>query len=442
MLSDVVPRAGSDRSDPATDAGAGTEVLSWRLGVETRLADSRADDCGLFGLVATTAEAVDTTVFLLGPDGAVMKPCVRPNAPAAIPTLERLRRAAGESGSGLPAVVAVIDGAPGEFVLAAIAQDDHVFGWLVAACAAPADVENICWAIDRAVIHLRSEFVIQRRLSRVAWNARANLARQMVRSTSYDADLRACAEYLGVDLEVGRVVAFVLERGRSSGSGVDVGRLENFVAAELDVDVLSIRGTEGVVLAIAAKDAVEPATFVDLCTRAVARGLDRMGDQFAVAGLSTVTRPAQLRRAYREAFEAARCLDRYPSDSTRAVACDALGPARLLIANSNEQSVRTYVHDILGPLLVGGTANNDLLRTLQAFFDGGRSVRETATRLAVHENTVRHRLGRVHDVTGLDVATNSNDQLSVQTALVILRLQGHHAVPGFAVGAVAGPRGR
>ncbi|MDT2004046.1 PucR family transcriptional regulator [Rhodococcus opacus] len=79
----------------------------------------------------------------------------------------------------------------------------------------------------------------------------------------------------------------------------------------------------------------------------------------------------------------------------------------------------------------GGVSNNDLLRTLQEFFESGRSVRETAVRLDVHENTVRHRLGRVHDLTGLDVAANSNDQLSAQTALLILRLQGHHAVPGF-----------
>ena len=65
---------GTDRSVPATDAGVGAAALPWRLAVETTLADSRAADCGLFGLVAATAEAVDTTVFLLGPDGTLMKP--------------------------------------------------------------------------------------------------------------------------------------------------------------------------------------------------------------------------------------------------------------------------------------------------------------------------------------------------------------------------------
>ncbi|WP_083541857.1 helix-turn-helix domain-containing protein [Kribbia dieselivorans] len=45
----------------------------------------------------------------------------------------------------------------------------------------------------------------------------------------------------------------------------------------------------------------------------------------------------------------------------------------------------------------------------------------------VHENTVRLRLNKVQTLTGLDM-TNANDQLSVQTALLVLRLQGHPAV--------------
>jgi DNA-binding PucR family transcriptional regulator len=51
--------------------------------------------------------------------------------------------------------------------------------------------------------------------------------------------------------------------------------------------------------------------------------------------------------------------------------------------------------------------------------------------LGVHENTVRKRLARVQDLTGLDVAADAGDQLSVQTALLVLRLEGHPVLPGF-----------
>jgi sugar diacid utilization regulator len=50
-------------------------------------------------------------------------------------------------------------------------------------------------------------------------------------------------------------------------------------------------------------------------------------------------------------------------------------------------------------------------------------VRQTAVRLAVHENTIRYRLSRVAELTGLDVAGNAEHQLAIQVALQILWLE-------------------
>jgi DNA-binding PucR family transcriptional regulator len=186
-----------------------------------------------------------------------------------------------------------------------------------------------------------------------------------------------------------------------------------------------------VLLAVRVPPGAGHARYIAQIKGALIRGLERMGDQHAVAGLSPVTPSGQLRRAYREAREVARCIDRYGGPETRAVGCDELGPARLFVANSDEHSVRLYVHDVLGPLLGGGDSDRILLFTLQGFFDKGRRIRETATSLGVHENTIRHRLTRVHELTGLDVAAGPNDQLSVQTALLVLRLQGHRHIQSF-----------
>ena len=148
-------------------------------------------------------------------------------------------------------------------------------------------------------------------------------------------------------------------------------------------------------------------------------------------GVSTVSRPDALQRSYRETREVALCVDRFARSGNRVIAVDDLGPARLFVANSDVGSVRRYVRDVLGPLLNEGTGHADLLRTLQSFFDTGRSVRESAMRLGIHENTVRLRLAKVQDLTGLEVAADANDQLSAQTALLVLRLEGHPAIPPF-----------
>ena len=51
-------------------------------------------------------------------------------------------------------------------------------------------------------------------------------------------------------------------------------------------------------------------------------------------------------------------------------------------------------------------------------------MRRSAALLGVHENTIRYRLARVAEITGLNLAANPDHQLSGQLAVLILRLQG------------------
>jgi DNA-binding PucR family transcriptional regulator len=136
--------------------------------------------------------------------------------------------------------------------------------------------------------------------------------------------------------------------------------------------------------------------------------------------------------AYREAREVTSCIENFPAVSARTVlAVDELGPGRLFVTNGNTGALDRFADEMVGPLLVGGEGTDELLRTLEAFFDTGRSVRLSSERLGVHQNTVRYRLSRVHAITGLDVAANADDQLSIQVALLVLRLQGHCALRPF-----------
>jgi sugar diacid utilization regulator len=400
--------------------------LSAELEIELALSDVRCGEGTLASLVVVLTEMLGCVGHLVTAQDRIVSRAV----PAHLPPVP-IPRVAVLTGDAPLTDPTIVRRAGTDHVVAVVRDGDTVFGHLVLVLSAGVSAELALWAAGRACVHLAGEFLAQRRLARVAWNARANLGRQMIRGSSYDADLRACAEFLGVDLDADRVVVFVLERGRSSFSTVDSGRLADLMSDELGVEILPIRGTEGVLLAVEIPPDTDRSSILGAVKGAVVQALQRMGDEFAVAGLSAVTRPGQLRRAYREAREVARCLDRYAPVGTRALASDELGPARLLVANSDEHAVRTYVFDVLGGLLDASATNVALLRTLQEFFEHGRSIRETAAALDVHENTVRHRLNRVQEITGLDVSGSSNDQLSVHTAMLVLRLQGHHAVPAF-----------
>jgi DNA-binding PucR family transcriptional regulator len=214
---------------------------------------------------------------------------------------------------------------------------------------------------------------------------------------------------------------------------VDEEDLADRVARALGVEVLATRGAEGMVLLVEAPVDAAPVAHVHAVKDAMCAIMGSLGLPSTTVGVSAVARATALQRAYRETREVALCVSRFAaSATTRVIAVDDLGPARLFVANSDVTAVRNYVRYVLGVLLGDLAGAADLLRTLQCFFDTGRSVRTSAQRLGVHENTVRLRLAKVRELTGLDVAANANDQLSAQTALLVLRLEGHPALEGHA----------
>jgi sugar diacid utilization regulator len=288
--------------------------------------------------------------------------------------------------------------------------------------------------VRRAARHAAFELAAARRAASAAWDARSQLARQLIRGTQDD-EVRRGAEYLGIELDVPRVVGFVT----SACDSIDVEELVAALDRRMTGGVLATKGPEGVAILVDLPTGGPPLTAVRALKTMLAEACAEMGYD-ALAGLSAVCREhADVPRAYREAREVARCIDRFSScAASRILAADDLGPVRLFVANGEPAAMDRFVADVLGPLLTGEDGTADLLRTLQSFFDAGRSIRLSAARLQVHENTVRYRLARVHALTGLDVANDASDQLSVQMSLLVLRLQGHPAMPSFDAPAEAG----
>jgi DNA-binding PucR family transcriptional regulator len=101
------------------------------------------------------------------------------------------------------------------------------------------------------------------------------------------------------------------------------------------------------------------------------------------------------------------------------VHADDLLPERALAGDeAARQALIDHVHR---PLAEAGAP---ILETLEAYLAQGSSIEATARTLFVHPNTVRYRLKRVADATGLSPA-NARDSYVLRLALTVGRLDQH-----------------
>lgn len=414
------------------------EELNRRHATELRLSGVVGAGGGIAGLVNTADELMPNPMWLIDSRRRVVARSTRGRgSDFRAPDLDALLERNGPVDMAAPEPLLVLAEPARDIarrhLLMPVGRDGCLFAWLVVAEVASRFTREDAAVAARVAFHLAGEYAVQRRVARAAWNARSALARQLVRGYSRDDDLIEAADYLGVRAEADRVLVYLADPESAELGEED---LSAAVGHELGVEVLGTRGREGVILLVEAPEGAVGAVFVDDVKRVMKSRLAELGRPDAVVAVSGVVKATGLHRAYRETREVVLCVERFARSGDRVVAVDDLGPARLFVANSDVGAVRRYVSDVLGGLLDGRPGTADLLRTLFCFFDTGRSVRESAGRLGIHENTVRLRLAKVHDLTGLEVASDANDQLVAQTALLVLRLEGHPAVPPF--GSLAG----
>ena len=100
-------------------------------------------------------------------------------------------------------------------------------------------------------------------------------------------------------------------------------------------------------------------------------------------------------------------------EAPRPVSTDDLLPERAL--NGDDDARAQLVDEIYRPLAAAGSG---LLETLTAYLDTSASIERTARRLFVHANTVRYRLKRIADVTGL-TPTDARDAYTMRVAITL-----------------------
>ncbi|GAA1526427.1 PucR family transcriptional regulator [Nocardioides humi] len=180
--------------------------------------------------------------------------------------------------------------------------------------------------------------------------------------------------------------------------------------------VVWVRSGPGVACAVARASLVESAaTLTDLLG---VLGLGRRVDSLdrvtraatgpAVPGIDAV---AAAHRGARVGLRVART-----AAPGAVVRWESLGPLALLGVGRDDDLAAAVIDPQARAFLA--TAGPDVLATVRAWLDEAGSASRTAARLAVHRQTVYHRLGQVEQATGYDLARGA-DRLRLHLALAL-----------------------
>ena len=124
------------------------------------------------------------------------------------------------------------------------------------------------------------------------------------------------------------------------------------------------------------------------------------------------------------------------------LAFDETGAYRLLLSAMSEDpaELQRFYAETVEPLVAYDEQyETDLVTTVEAFLDADGNVAGTAQRLFTHRHTIRYRLERVRELSGLDVgSTDGREKLSL--GLKAMRVLGiaHRGGPASEAGAAAG----
>jgi PucR family transcriptional regulator, purine catabolism regulatory protein len=150
----------------------------------------------------------------------------------------------------------------------------------------------------------------------------------------------------------------------------------------------------------------------DAARRELEAGLDKY--LITVALSRPAADPADLHRAGAEALLAANVAE---ARGLGSLSFEETGAYRLLLPAMSEDptELRRFHEETVAPLVAYDEQyETELVHTLESFLDADGSVAKTAEKLFTHRHTIRYRLDRVRELSGLDVgSTDGRERLSL-----------------------------
>jgi sugar diacid utilization regulator len=261
---------------------------------------------------------------------------------------------------------------------------------------------------------------------------RALLARQFGSSE----ELVSRADDLGVDLSAGGCV--LVARAHAHVPTEEGWRPRVLATAE--------RGARAVVASTIAAPAERESTAAevvllvpggdDAVAKRAAEGVLRelqaglSGHTFALGRSRVADDPMDLHRAGNEALLAVNVAE--GDKEHPLLAFEQTGAYRLLLSAMSEDpaELQRFYAETVEPLVAyDDQYETDLVRTVEAFLDNDGNVAGTAQKLFTHRHTIRYRLERVRELSGLDVgSTDGREKLSL--GLKAMRVLGVAAPSG------------
>jgi DNA-binding PucR family transcriptional regulator len=256
---------------------------------------------------------------------------------------------------------------------------------------------------SREVAFAAAEVYARAAESRGAWDARleALVVDSLLRGET-DEEVRSRAAALGWTAQSG--VTVTVGRTPSGDDEAVVDALRR-TARQAGHDVLT--GVQGDRLVVVLGGVDDP-------EKAAASVAGHFGPGPVVAG-PLVPDLAAAATSARAAVAGLRAADAWP-DAPRPVSADALLPERALAGDGHAR--RALVAHVYEPIAETGPV---VIDTLAAYLESGSSVEAAARLLFVHPNTVRYRLRRVVELSGLTPA-NPRDAYTLRLALTLGRL--------------------
>jgi purine catabolism regulator len=154
---------------------------------------------------------------------------------------------------------------------------------------------------------------------------------------------------------------------------------------------------------------------LELAARARAALIAEHGAVRAAASRPAPTRA--LRRSYHEARCAMEAAALGGEGAPEVASYKDLGAFQLLLSLQDEDALRLYCDNLLGPLENGeGDYGDELMRSLEAFIEQNGQWERAARQLFCHRHTLRYRIRRIEELTGRDLS-RARDRIEFWLAL-------------------------
>ncbi len=312
--------------------------------------------------------------------------------------------------------------------LQSIAAGDDQLGWLYVTMEHAPDMA-VELAIGEAFLHIALCQVMQRTADYVRSSEREEILWDLIEGTPASR-LMAVDRSKWLRLQLGQPQRVL--RGRlwdpevelaSAGSELVrsgraryrlLARLRDFMAAEGAGELVALRGNElAAILPFTLLSKVR--RIVDDICAIVGEFIPEVKPVWGVSGICE--RPFSLDRASREASTALRAAERLKAGTVASY--DELGVVRLFVASQGDDSIREFVRQMLGNVIeYDERKDGRLLETLRIYFESNCSQQDAADRLFVHHKTVRYRLTRIEQLSGLDLSKHE-DRINLDLALKV-----------------------